>query len=67
MPAVFNYEGLNGREAKRVSKQEHYDVKSERKENERILEERFIEVKTKMGRPISFRLSDEEFEMAEEK
>jgi len=67
MPAVFNYEGLNGREAKRVSKQEHYDVKSERKENERILEERFIEVKTKMGRSISFKLSDEEFEMAEEK
>jgi len=67
MPAVFNYEGLNGREAKRVSRQEHYDVKSERKENERILEERFIEVKTKMGRSISFKLSDEEFEMAEEK
>jgi len=67
MPAVFNYEGLNGREARRVSRQEHYDVKSERKENERILEERFIEVKTKMGRSISFKLSDEEFEMAEEK
>jgi len=67
IPAVFNYEGLNGREAKRVSKQEHYDVKSERKENERILEERFIEVKTKMGRSISFKLSDEEFGIAEEK
>jgi len=67
MPAVFNYEGLNGREAKRVSRQEHYDVKSERKENERILEERFIEVKTKMGRSISFKLSDEEFKIAEEK
>jgi len=67
MPAVFNYEGLNGREARRVSRQEHYDVKSERKENERIMEERFIEVKTKMGRSISFKLSDEEFEMAEEK
>jgi len=61
MPIVFNYEGLNGREAVRVSGYEHYDVRSVKKDSEgRIIEERFIEVKTKMRRSLNVRLGREE-------
>ena len=68
MPVVFNYEGLNGREAIRVSGYEHYDVRSvKRDSNGRILEERFIEVKTKMRKSLSVWLKDEEFRVAKEK
>lgn len=68
IPIVFNYEGLHGREAVRVSGFEHYDVKSVKKDSSgRVLEERFIEVKTKTRRSISIKLSSEEFKIAKEK
>ncbi|MHA1595531.1 MAG: DUF3883 domain-containing protein, partial [Candidatus Baldrarchaeia archaeon] len=67
MPVVFNYEGLNGREAIRVSGHEHYDIRSvKRGKDGRILEERFIEVKTKIKKSLSVSLKEEEFRAARE-
>ena len=67
MPVVFNYEGLNGREAMRVSGHEHYDVRSVRREKDKwVREERFIEVKTKMKRSLGVGLKKEEFRLARE-
>jgi len=67
MPVVFNYEGLNGREAVRVSGYEHYDVRSVKKDSEgRIIEERLIEVKTKIRRSLNIRLKREESRIAKE-
>jgi len=68
LPVIFNYEGLNGREAIRVSGFEHYDIKSVKRDSEgRIIEERFIEVKTKMGKSLTIRLTEEETKVAKEK
>jgi len=69
IPIVFNYEGLNGREAIRVSSYEHYDVKSlKRDSNGNVVEERFIEVKTKTRRDIiHIKLEGSEYLVAEEK
>lgn len=68
LPVVLEYEKQKGREATRVSGYEHYDVKSVRRgEDGRILEERFIEVKTKMRRYLNIELKDEEFELAKAK
>jgi len=68
VPIVFNYERLNEREAINVSDYEHYDVKSVKKNAEgRIIEERFIEVKTKVRRSLSVRLTREESKVAREK
>ena len=68
MPIVFNYEGLGGREAVRVSKFEHFDVKSVKKNFDgNIVEERYIEVKTKIRRNLSVKLTKEEANVAREK
>ena len=68
IPIVFGYEGLSGREPVRVSGYEHYDIRSVRRDsNGRIVEERFIEVKTKMRRTLSMRLTGEESEIADKK
>ncbi len=68
IPIVFNYEGLKGREAVKVSSYEHYDVRSiKRNTRGEIIEERFIEVKTKMRRSLSVRLTGEESRVAREK
>jgi len=68
IPIVFNYEGLNGREAIRVSSYEHYDVKSVKRNAEgKIIEERIIEVKTKVRKSLSIRLTEEESRVAMEK
>lgn len=68
MPIVFNYEGLNGRIATRLSQREHYDVLSEKRDKDnRIIEQRFIEIKTKMGRSLAVSLKREEANVASEK
>ena len=68
IPIVFNYEGLQGRSAIRVSGYEHYDVKSIRKDSRgKVVEERFIEVKTKAGRSLTIKLTNEEVKIAKEK
>ena len=68
IPIVFNYEGLQGRSATRVSGYEHYDVKSVKRDSKgRVLVERFIEVKAKMGRSLAVKLTDEEVKIAKEK
>ncbi len=68
MPIVFNYEGLSGREAVRVSGYAHYDVRSVRRDaGGRIVEERLIEVKTKVRRTLNISLKEEEFKVARDK
>ncbi len=68
IPIVFNYEGLQGRSATRVSSHEHYDVRSVKRGSKgEVIEERFIEVKTKVTRDLTFRLTDEEVRVAKEK
>ncbi len=68
IPIVLEYEERNGRQAIRVSSYEHYDVRSiKRGYNGEILEERFIEVKTKIRRSLSIELKESEFETAEKK
>jgi len=68
IPIVFNYEGLQGRSATRASGYEHYDVKSTKRDSSgRVIEERFIEVKTKMGRNFNVNLPREEGRVAKEK
>lgn len=68
IPIVFNYEGLGGREALRVSGYEHYDVRSVKKDSEgRIVEERLIEIKTKVKRSLGVKLREEESKVAREK
>jgi len=73
IPVVFTYEKHNGREPYKVSGHEHYDVKSEKKDSEgNIIEERYIEIKTKTKRQygdrlIDFDLSDDEYQVAVEK
>jgi len=67
VPVVLNYERLSGREAVRVSGFEHYDVRSVRRGSDgRVLEERLIEVKAKVGRGLGVGLSEEEFRVARE-
>lgn len=63
--AVMEWERSCGREPVRVSAYEHYDVKSvKRDERGEIAEERYIEVKAKMGRSLGFTLTDREAEVA---
>ena len=67
IPIVMNYEGLKGREASRVSGFEHFDVKSVKRDEEgSIIDERIIEVKTKLGKSLSVGLKREEYELARE-
>ncbi|RLF11831.1 MAG: hypothetical protein DRJ62_03165 [Thermoprotei archaeon] len=68
IPLVFNYEGLCGREAFRVSKFEHYDVRSEKRNPSGVVvERRYIEVKTKTSRSFSVNLKEEEAKIGREK
>jgi len=68
MPVVFNFEGLEGREAVKVTGHEHYDVFSVKRDEEgRSVEERYIEVKTRMTRDLGVSLSERESEVAREK
>lgn len=61
LPVVFNFEGLGGREATRVSGHEHYDVYSVKRDRDgRVVEERYIEVKTKMSRDLAVSLTEKE-------
>ena len=65
IPIVMNYEGLKGREASRVSGFEHFDVRSVKRDKEGgVVDERIIEVKTKLGRSLSVSLKREEYELA---
>lgn len=67
IPIVFNYEGLCGREAFRVSKFEHYDVRSEKRDSSgTVIERRYIEVKTKTSRSFSVNLKEEEAKIGRE-
>ena len=67
IPIVFNYEGLCGREAFRVSRFEHYDVRSEKRDpSGTVVERRYIEVKTKTSRNFSVNLKEEEAKIGRE-
>ena len=68
IPIVVDYEKRSGREAAKVSGHEHYDVRSTKTGSDgRVVEERFIEVKTKAGRDISVNLTESEYGVAKEK
>jgi hypothetical protein len=65
IPEVFKYEESCGREAEKVSGHEHYDVRSIERDSEgRVIQERIIEVKTKIGNDINISFTKEEAETA---